>query len=355
MATNTSRLGLLKKDTATDGNDTFNIKTMLNDNWDKIDANVATLGADGKVPAEQLSISVSDASTTQKGVVQLEDSVTSASVTNAATPKSVKTVSDALDAHKTDLVSHPGVATTTNSANAYVVTLSPAPTSYTNGMGLILTINADSTGPATINVNGLGAKAIKKANGSDVTNLKANGVYTLRYNATTGNFILQGEGGSGNATASDLLSGKTASTDVGDLVGTMPNRGIFNLGLGEVIPAGYYSGGIVPVGVKKANGTITSASSNTTITRYDGSGSSTAYIPFDMSVLGFIPSVIKIYRTNKSLLTLEVWNKDNYYDSGTSYANSTANATGYRVPHSNGIVNIPVVYTNTQYDWVAYG
>ena len=37
MATNTKNLGLLKKDVATDGNETFNIKTMLNDNWDKID------------------------------------------------------------------------------------------------------------------------------------------------------------------------------------------------------------------------------------------------------------------------------------------------------------------------------
>ena len=95
MATNTSRLGLLKKDTATDGNDTFNIKTMLNDNWDLIDAKVATLGADGKVPAEQLSITApADASTTQKGVVMLEDSVASTSVTKAATPKSVKTAYD---------------------------------------------------------------------------------------------------------------------------------------------------------------------------------------------------------------------------------------------------------------------
>ena len=37
MAEYTPNLNLLKKDPATDGNDTFNIKTMLNDNWDKID------------------------------------------------------------------------------------------------------------------------------------------------------------------------------------------------------------------------------------------------------------------------------------------------------------------------------
>ena len=355
MATNTSRLGLLKKDTATDGNDTFNIKTMLNDNWDKIDAKVATLGADGKVPADQLSISVSDASTTQKGVVMLEDSVTSTSITKAATSKSVKTVNDALDAHKTDFVSHPGTGTTTNSGNAYAVTLNPVPSSYVDKMGLILTINADSTGVSTINVNGLGAKGIKKANGNDVTNLKNGGIYSLRYNSTTGNFILQGEGGSGNAIASDLLSGKTASTDAGDIIGAMPNRGTFNLGLGEAVPAGYYNGGNVPSGVKKANGTITSASSATTIPRYDGSWSSAAYIPFDMSVLGFVPSTIKIYRTNKSVLSFEIWNKDNYYDTGSTYANSYANSTGYRVPYSNGVVNIPVGNLSSQYDWVAYG
>lgn len=68
MATNTSRLGLLKKDTATDGNDTFNIKTMLNDNWDKIDAKVATLGADGKVPTAQLP-SLNYVPTSEKGAV----------------------------------------------------------------------------------------------------------------------------------------------------------------------------------------------------------------------------------------------------------------------------------------------
>lgn len=38
MATNTTNLGLYKADPSTDGNNNFNIKTMMNDNWDKIDA-----------------------------------------------------------------------------------------------------------------------------------------------------------------------------------------------------------------------------------------------------------------------------------------------------------------------------
>lgn len=37
MTSYTNILNLLKKNPVTDGNDTFNIETMLNDNWDKID------------------------------------------------------------------------------------------------------------------------------------------------------------------------------------------------------------------------------------------------------------------------------------------------------------------------------
>ena len=38
MASYTENLNLLKKDPVVDGADTFNIETMLNENWDKIDA-----------------------------------------------------------------------------------------------------------------------------------------------------------------------------------------------------------------------------------------------------------------------------------------------------------------------------
>ena len=39
MASNTTNFDLLKKDPATDGNNNFDIKTMMNDNWDKLDSN----------------------------------------------------------------------------------------------------------------------------------------------------------------------------------------------------------------------------------------------------------------------------------------------------------------------------
>lgn len=135
------------------------------------------------------------------------------------TTETVKGVSDALNTHKADYTLQvPFGGTTTGSANTYAIA-TPAITALTIGMAISVKFNVDSTGASTLNWNGKGAKGIKKSNGSDVTNLKSTGIYTLRYDGT--NFILQGEGASGNALASDLLSGKTASTDAGDITGTL--------------------------------------------------------------------------------------------------------------------------------------
>lgn len=127
-------------------------------------------------------------------------------------------------AHKVDLVKHPAVATTTNIGNAYTVNLNPVLTSYENGMGIVATVNADSTGASTLNIDGLGAVPIKKANGRDVNNLKANGVYTLRYSSGVSSFILQGEGGEGTAQPEQVLIGETFTNDEDTKVGTMPNN-----------------------------------------------------------------------------------------------------------------------------------
>lgn len=135
---------------------------------------------------------------------------------NAATQSS-------LNSHLADYVRQPGYGVTAGSANTYTLTLSPALSAYSAGVGITVKINAANTGASTINVNGLGEKSILDSKGNALTagKLRLNGIYTLRYDGT--NFILQGEGGSGNATASDLLSGKTASTDAGDIMGNMPD------------------------------------------------------------------------------------------------------------------------------------
>lgn len=113
-----------------------------------------------------------------------------------------------------------GYGVTTNSGNAYSVTPSPAPAALVAGLRVTVRINTTNTGAATLNVSGLGAKSILKGNGNSVAagNLKANSVYTLVYSGSA--FILQGEGGGGTALAEEIRSGKTATTDAGDVTGT---------------------------------------------------------------------------------------------------------------------------------------
>lgn len=89
MATNTTNLKLLKKDPIADGDDTFNIETMLNENWDKIDT--AVKGVQDDIDG----IVIPDATTAQKGIVQLTNATDSTSETTAPTAKALKTVSDA--------------------------------------------------------------------------------------------------------------------------------------------------------------------------------------------------------------------------------------------------------------------
>lgn len=150
-----------------------------------------------------------------------------------------------LDTHKIDYTTHvPFGGVTTNSGNNYSIN-TPEITTLNRGMAVSIQINVDSTGASTLNWNGKGAKAIKKPNGLDATSLKANAIYTLRYNGA--NFILQGEGGEyGTATASDVIAGKTIGTETGVITGTIINRGALDVVVsspeGNTIPSGYHSG-----------------------------------------------------------------------------------------------------------------
>jgi hypothetical protein len=189
-----------------------------------------------------------DASTSQKGIVQLNDTLISASTTQAATANTIKVTNDKigilselettdksnlvgatneinqkvneLAAHQADDVRHVNYGVATGSANTYAVTLSPAPTAYVEGMAVSVKLNVNASAASTLNVNGLGAKGIKKSNGTDVTNLKANGIYTFRYGGT--NFILQGEGGEyGTAQGNDVRNTKTFGTENGVIQGSL--------------------------------------------------------------------------------------------------------------------------------------
>ena len=139
----------------------------------------------------------------------------------------------------------PGYGTATGT-NAKSITLNPAPGSYYDGLCFAFKNATQNTGAVTINVNGMGAKSIKKPNGNDLVpgNLKAGSVYTVRYNGT--NFILQGSDSAGNATPEHVLAGKTFSNDNDTgITGTMPNQGakiITPSTVNQVIAEGYHNG-----------------------------------------------------------------------------------------------------------------
>lgn len=83
-------------------------------------------------------------------------------------------------------------ADTSGSSTAYVVTLSPVPTSLTAGMVVYAKIvSANTTTTPTLNVNSLGAKTIVKATSTAlaVGDLGANSFNTFIYDGT--NFVLQ--------------------------------------------------------------------------------------------------------------------------------------------------------------------
>lgn len=124
-----------------------------------------------------------------------------------------------LSSHTTNKFLHAPYGITTNSGNVYSITLGL--TSLDDGQTIKIKCNADSTGNVTLNSDDLGSKNVVKSSGTSVTNWKANGIYTVVYNATTGNFIQQGEGGDyGNATPNKVLKGYTIGTENGLEIGT---------------------------------------------------------------------------------------------------------------------------------------
>lgn len=68
--------------------------------------------------------------------------------------------------------------------NALVVALVPALAEYKFGLSIDVIIGNDNTGPATINVNGLGARTILRNDGTPLQprDLPINGIVTLKYN-----------------------------------------------------------------------------------------------------------------------------------------------------------------------------
>lgn len=98
MPSQTPNVGLYKVNGETDGNDTFNVDVVLNDNWDKLDAAV------GQIQEDLGNVQVPDASLTQKGIVQLSNATDGTRENVAATEKAVGQAFQAGNERKAEVV-----------------------------------------------------------------------------------------------------------------------------------------------------------------------------------------------------------------------------------------------------------
>lgn len=179
MASNTPNLNLLKKDPATDGNDTFNIQTMLNDNWDKIDAAV------GEVREELKDINVPDASLTQKGITQLSSATDSTAEDRAATPKAVKSAFDAaIAAQVTANAANTAAASAGNAVGPLSSLLTSAKGNVVSAVNELFTNVNDGKNVIASAIIGRGGTA----SGSDTFSQLAAAIRNLKGNVAVGIF-----------------------------------------------------------------------------------------------------------------------------------------------------------------------
>ncbi len=111
-----------------------------------------------------------------RGNVQLASAAETAAGADTYKPASVARTAAAIQGGSWTYASNAGGA-----ANAFTANITPAPSSYTSGLMISVWFNTPNSGPSTLNLNGLGAKGIYNADGSDlVANDLVNGV-TLLY------------------------------------------------------------------------------------------------------------------------------------------------------------------------------
>lgn len=302
-----------------------------------------------------------------------DDANFATTITNALATKASQA---SLTAHLADYVHQIGYGATTGSANTYALTLDPAPPALVDGLCVSLKITTVNTSASTINVNGFGAKPIVDSKGNAMTSgkLKAGSIYTMRYNGA--NFILQGEGASGNAIASDLLSGKTASVDAGDIVGTLALTG-------TAVAADIVSGKTAyntdaktkvtgtNTNKKWASGTATATSGNSTFLY--ASGVSFTKPSVTVSGLNFVPSVVLLEEINQYGTAFTTLYPAGHGDldatfnigricmySGTESSNTAsvtfinAKLDGTYAKSVNGGFTLPVYSAVSNYKWTAF-
>lgn len=136
----------------------------------------------GNIPEWIANPSAADASTTVKGVVELATlAETLARTTTGGTGAKLVVTPDNLTTVQTY-----DYAASSGGSDTYAITVTPAPTVYVTGQVFRFKADVANTGAATLNVNSLGAKTIKKQVSADLTtgDILANQIVEVIYDGT---------------------------------------------------------------------------------------------------------------------------------------------------------------------------
>lgn len=237
----------------------------------------------------------------------------------------ITTVQQDLAAHKTDEL----YQTVGGTATAITLNINGP---LVNGYPMTFIASANNNGSTTT----LNSKPLYKPNTTTAPTLIAGKAYSVWYNQSSDCFFIKASA-EGNATVAQVLAGATFSNDNDNgLVGTMPNNGAFNLGLGVNVPPGYYSGGTTADGRKFAKVTINSSSSQLPFIDRTGSTSNMNYI--QVTGLSFKPVTILLFFTD-NILTTVYGDEANTQISGYKQITLVGNTYSYRLTGNAKINN----------------
>lgn len=167
------------------------------------------------------------------------------------------------------------------SNDTYVITVTPAPTAYAAGQVFTFKANTANTDAATLNVNSLGAKTIKKGATSDLQtgDILASQIVTVVYDGTNFQLVSAGTvvprfGGTGTDGALSITSGAT-NIDLGSAqVVTKNYTSISITGTGSLTFTNPHTNGTTII--LKSQGAVTLTSSTTPMIDASGMGSAVA-------------------------------------------------------------------------------